>query len=50
MAEGKTQISKAVCVNESDIAAFKRLRELGVEVEIQRVPTEAKENIWDLIK
>lgn len=49
MSEGKKQISKAVCVNEADIAAFKRLKELGVEVEIQRVPTEAKENIWDLI-
>lgn len=50
MSEGKTQISKAVCVNEDDIAAFKRLKELGVEVEIQRVPTELKENIWELIK
>lgn len=49
MSEGKKQISKAVCVDESDIAAFKRLKELGVEVEIQRVPTESKENIWDLI-
>ena len=38
-----------ISVNEADIAAFKRLKELGVEVEIQRVPTEAKENIWDLI-
>lgn len=50
MAEGKKQISKAVCVNDDDIKAFNRLKELGVEVEIQRVPTEAKENIWELIK
>lgn len=49
MSEGKKQISKAVCVDEEDIKAFKRLKELGVEVEIQRVPTEAKENIWELI-
>lgn len=50
MSEGKKQISKAVCVDEDDIKAFNRLKELGVEVEIQRVPTEAKENIWELIK
>ncbi len=50
MAEGKKQISKAVCVNEDDICAFKRLKEKGVELEIQRVPTEGKENIWNLIK
>lgn len=50
MSEGKKQISKAVCVDESDIKAFLRLKELGVEVEIQRVPTESKDNIWELIK
>lgn len=50
MSEGKKQISKAVCVDDNDIKAFNRLKELGVEVEIQRVPTEAKENIWELIK
>lgn len=50
MSEGKTQISKAVCVDEKDIIAFKKLAELGVEIEIQRVPNEAKENIWELIK
>lgn len=50
MSEGKTQISKAVCVDEKDIITFKRLAELGVEIEIQRVPNESKENIWELIK
>lgn len=49
MSEGKKQISKAVCVDEDDIATFKRLKELGVEIEIQRVPTEGKEDIWKLI-
>ena len=50
MAEGKKQISKAVCVDENDISTFKKLSELGIELEIQRVPTEGKENILELIK
>lgn len=50
MSEGKVQISKAVCVDENDIDTFKRLRDKGVHLEIQRVPTEGKENIWNLIK
>ncbi|WP_418964985.1 PTS N-acetylgalactosamine transporter subunit IIB [Cetobacterium sp.] len=50
MAEGKKQISKAVCVDENDIQTFKKLADMGVELEIQRVPTEGKENILELIK
>ncbi len=44
MAEGKRQVSKAVCVNDADVAAFKELKALGVEIEIRRVPTEAVED------
>jgi len=49
MSKGKTQISKAICVDEDDIKAFKKLNELGVKLEIQRVPTEHKEDIMPLI-
>lgn len=49
MAEGKRQISKSVCVDEDDIRAFKKLSELGVKLEIQRVPAEGKEDILSLI-
>lgn len=45
MSTGKTQITKAVCVDDSDINTFKELKTLGVEIEIQRVPTEAIEDI-----
>ena len=45
MSEGKKQITKAVCVDEDDLNTFKELRNLGVEIEIQRVPTEAIEDI-----
>lgn len=45
MADGKHQISKAVCVDDKDIQAFKRLKELGVQLEIRRVPTESTEDV-----
>ncbi|MGB6127811.1 MAG: PTS N-acetylgalactosamine transporter subunit IIB [Psychrilyobacter sp.] len=49
MSEGKIQISKSVCVDENDIKTLKKLNELGVKLEIQRVPTESKEDIMSLI-
>lgn len=45
MAEGKRQVAGSVAVDDSDVAAFAKLRELGVELEIRRVPQEAAENI-----
>ena len=50
MAQGKKQVSKAVCVDDSDIEAFKKLKALGVELEIRRVPSEAAESIDELFK
>ena len=50
MAEGKHQISKAVCVDQSDVDAFKKLQELGVELEIRRVPSESAEDINKLFE
>lgn len=38
MAEGKRQVATSVAVDDADVAAFKRLQELGVELFIQRVP------------
>jgi PTS system N-acetylgalactosamine-specific IIB component len=49
-AEGKRQVSKAVCVDDKDVAAFKRLQELGVELEIRRVPSESSESLDELFK
>ena len=45
MAEGKNHVTKAVRVDESDIQAFKELKELGVELEIRRVPSESADDI-----
>lgn len=47
--EGKKQISSTVSVDDKDIAAFKRLNELGVTLDVRGVPTERGQNILDLI-
>lgn len=39
---GKTQITKAVSVDESDIEAFKKLNDMGIELEIRPVATDKK--------
>ena len=39
-----------VAVDDDDVAAFAKLRDLGVELEIRRVPTEGAENIEKLFK
>lgn len=37
MVEGKRQVSKAVCVDDNDIESFKKLRKLGIELEIRKI-------------
>ncbi len=44
MAEGRRQVTASVAVDDTDVAAFKELRDLGVELEIQRVPSEPIED------
>lgn len=44
------QVADSVAVDDADVAAFRRLQELGVELEIRRVPTEHAENIEKLFK
>ncbi|EOL43601.1 PTS N-acetylgalactosamine transporter subunit IIB [Enterococcus caccae] len=39
MSEGKRQVATSVAVDDKDVTAFKKLQELGVELEIRRVPT-----------
>ncbi|WP_106496227.1 PTS N-acetylgalactosamine transporter subunit IIB [Lentibacillus sp. Marseille-P4043] len=47
--EGKKQISSTVSVDDKDVEAFKRLDELGVELDLRRVPNEKGQNILDLL-
>ena len=50
MSEGKRQVAQVVAVDDSDVEAFKKLREKGVELEIRKVPTESDENVEKLFK
>lgn len=44
MAEGKRQVATVVAVDDEDVAAFRKLQDLGVELSIQRVPTTGVED------
>ena len=48
MSEGKRQVATSVAVDDADVAAFKELQELGVELEIRRVPSTPVEDISKL--
>ncbi|MDD6466829.1 MAG: PTS galactosamine transporter subunit IIB [Erysipelotrichaceae bacterium] len=50
MAEGKRQVATVVAVDDADVAAFRRLQELGVELEIKKVPQDSPEDINKLFK
>jgi len=50
IAEGKRQVATTVAVDDNDVASCKKLQELGVELEIRRVPTTAAEDISKLFK
>lgn len=47
--EGKKQISSTVSVNEKDIETFKKLDELGVELEVKGVPSDKGINLMTKI-
>lgn len=50
MAEGKRQVATSVAVDDNDVACFRKLQELGVELEIKRVPDTATESTDKLFK
>ena len=43
--EGSKLISQAVAVDADDVAAFKRLHEMGVKMTLQQLPTNAEEDV-----
>jgi PTS system N-acetylgalactosamine-specific IIB component len=45
--EGKKQISQTVSVDEHDIQTFKKLDELGVELDVRGIPNENGFNLMD---
>ncbi|QWT17449.1 PTS N-acetylgalactosamine transporter subunit IIB [Collinsella sp. zg1085] len=48
MSEGKRQVATSVAVDDADVAAFRELQELGVELEIRRVPSTPVEDTGKL--
>lgn len=44
MSEGKRQVATTVAVDDADVDAFRQLKDLGVELSIQRVPSTAVES------
>lgn len=49
MADGKSQVATSVAVDQSDIDAFRKINEKGVELFIQRTPNIAKENVSKIL-
>ena len=45
MSEGKRQVATSVAVDDDDVATFKKLQDMGVELEIRRVPQYAAEDL-----
>ncbi|OAA91476.1 mannose/fructose/sorbose PTS transporter subunit IIB [Clostridium ljungdahlii] len=43
--EGKKQITSAISVNDTDIEAFKKLNEKGIELEIRKVSSDSKADL-----
>ncbi|MCT4388239.1 MAG: mannose/fructose/sorbose PTS transporter subunit IIA [Leuconostoc pseudomesenteroides] len=48
--EGKTMVNKVLSMDKTDVAAFEKLRDLGVEFDVRKVPNDSKSNLFDLIK
>ena len=48
MSQGKRQVATVVAVDDKDVSAFKKLKELGIELEIKKVPSEQAEDIQKL--
>lgn len=45
LTEGKRQVTPTVAVSDEDVATFKELRDLGVELEVRRVPSTPVEDV-----
>lgn len=48
--EGKTLITQAVSVDQQDVAAFRKLHEKGIELEVRKVASDPKINLIDKLK
>lgn len=48
--EGKKQLSSTISVDDTDVQAFNKMHDLGVELEIQGIPNEKASDMMHLLK
>ena len=48
--DGTKQITNALCMSEADIESFKKLNELGIELEVRKLAKDNKINLMDRLK
>ena len=50
MSDGKVQVAPSVSIDDADAEAFRKLRDLGVKIEIRKVPSTGAESTDKLFK
>ncbi|MWV55641.1 PTS sugar transporter subunit IIB [Streptococcus zhangguiae] len=46
---GKTMVNNVLSMNKEDVVTFEKLRDLGVEFDVRKVPNDSKKDLFDLI-
>ena len=47
---GKTMVNNVLSMDKEDVATYEKLRDLGVEFDVRKVPNDSKKDLFDLIK
>ncbi|HEK9984655.1 PTS sugar transporter subunit IIB [Streptococcus equi subsp. zooepidemicus] len=47
---GKTMVNNVLSMDKDDVAAFEKLRDLGVSFDVRKVPNDSKKNLFELIQ
>ncbi|MDY4761371.1 PTS sugar transporter subunit IIB [Streptococcus thoraltensis] len=47
---GKTMVNNVLSMDKDDVETFEKLRDLGVEFDVRKVPSDSRKNLFDLIK
>ena len=46
---GKTMVNNVLSMDKDDVATYEKLRDLGVEFDVRKVPNDSKKDLFDLI-
>lgn len=47
--EGKVAVNKVLSFNKEDVETFEKLKDLGIEFDVRKVPTDSKENMDNIL-